>query len=477
MNSLWHSFVHAFVLFLRLLHLNPPSSPVSIMTTRKKVCVIGAGPSGMAVLSELDHSSLDVTCYEKQHQPGGLWNYNWRTGLTEYGEPVHNSQYRGLFSNSPKECIEFPEYSFEEHFGKVIPSFPPRTVLFDYLQGWWRKRGVDQSKIHFLHSVTSIWYDGSQFVVTVRDLANDQENVGVFDYCIVAVGHFSTPNTPEFPGMSTFPGRIIHSHDFRNAGEFAGLRVLTVGNSYSGEDMALQTLKFGAKSVTVSYRTKGTGFNWPDGITEKPLVERIEGSMVHFGDGSCEEVDAMILATGYKVHLPFMEQSLRLECGTVLNVPDLYRGVLWSPEHGERTGGRLFYVGMQDQVLTFTMFQLQAKWIARVISGEIVPPSIEEQQVDIRKWLDRNSTLVDAASMINCQTEYVELLAEETGYHGNLDAREAWFGWVESKTDVASYRDKSYKSIVTGKMSPVHPVPWMKLMDDSIKAYVNPEMI
>ena len=101
------------------------------MSDIPSVCVIGAGPSGMAVLSELDHDKLKVTCYEKQSQPGGLWNYNWRTGLTEYGEPVHNSQYRGLFSNSPKECIEFPEYSYETHFGKPIPSFPPRPVLFD----------------------------------------------------------------------------------------------------------------------------------------------------------------------------------------------------------------------------------------------------------------------------------------------------------------------------------------------------------
>ena len=43
--------------------------------------------------------------------------------------------YRYLWSNGPKECLEFPDYTFEEHFGKAIPSFPPREVLFDYLQG------------------------------------------------------------------------------------------------------------------------------------------------------------------------------------------------------------------------------------------------------------------------------------------------------------------------------------------------------
>ena len=43
--------------------------------------------------------------------------------------------YRHLWSNGPKEALEFPDYTFEDHFGKAIPSFPPREVLFDYLQG------------------------------------------------------------------------------------------------------------------------------------------------------------------------------------------------------------------------------------------------------------------------------------------------------------------------------------------------------
>ena len=43
--------------------------------------------------------------------------------------------YRNLWSNGPKEALEYPDYTFDEHFGKPIASFPPREVLFDYLQG------------------------------------------------------------------------------------------------------------------------------------------------------------------------------------------------------------------------------------------------------------------------------------------------------------------------------------------------------
>ena len=56
-------------------------------------------------------------------------------GTDERGEPEHGSMYRDLWSNGPKECLEFPDYTFEDHYGKPIPSFPPREVLFDYLKG------------------------------------------------------------------------------------------------------------------------------------------------------------------------------------------------------------------------------------------------------------------------------------------------------------------------------------------------------
>ena len=61
---------------------------------------------------------------------------------------------------------------------------------------------------------------------------------------------FSTPNMPSFDGFDQFPGRIMHSHDFRDAREFAGQRLLVIGSSYSAEDIALQTKKYGASSVS-----------------------------------------------------------------------------------------------------------------------------------------------------------------------------------------------------------------------------------
>ena len=76
----------------------------------------------------------------------------------------------------------------------------------------------------------------------------------IFDYVIVANGHFSVPFIPEYPGMKAFPGRIMHSHDFRDAEEFRDKNVVVLGSSYSAEDVALQCHKYGAKSVTIAYQ-------------------------------------------------------------------------------------------------------------------------------------------------------------------------------------------------------------------------------
>ena len=109
------------------------------MTVR--VAVIGGGPCGLAQLRAFQQAKQksadipEIVCFEKQSDWGGLWNYTWRAGTDQYGEPVHSSMYRYLWSNGPKEVLEFADYTFDHHFKQPIPSFPPREVLYDYIVG------------------------------------------------------------------------------------------------------------------------------------------------------------------------------------------------------------------------------------------------------------------------------------------------------------------------------------------------------
>jgi trimethylamine monooxygenase len=114
----------------------------------------------------------------------------------------------------------------------------------------------------------------------------------LFDNVIVASGHFSTPNMPEFPGIQNFAGLVMHSHDFRNGSAFKGKNVVIVGASCSAEDIASQCHKFGAKNVIITHRKKDetgnwckTHYEWPSGIEEKPLMRGFEHENVEFGDG------------------------------------------------------------------------------------------------------------------------------------------------------------------------------------------------
>ena len=442
-----------------------------------RVAVIGAGPSGLAQLRAFQSAAAkgadipEIVCFEKQADWGGLWNYTWRTGLDEFGEPVHGSMYRYLWSNGPKECLEFADYSFEEHFGKPIASYPPRAVLWDYIKGRVEKAGV-RDWVRFSTPVRMVTFDedSKTFTVTAHDRVNDRMYDEVFDYVVVASGHFSTPHVPYFEGVASFGGRVMHAHDFRDALEFKDKDILIVGRSYSAEDIGSQCWKYGAKSVTVSYRSKPIGFAWPERFEERPLLQKLDGKTAHFKDGSTKQVDALILCTGYLHHFPFLPDSLRLKTANRLWADDLYNGVVYEKNP------QLFYIGMQDQFYTFNMFDAQA-WYARdVILGRIPLPDADGMKVHFNAWRAREETLEDAEQMIWFQGDYVKDLLAASDYP-DFDiegVNRTFMEWEHHKVEsIMGFRDNGYRSLMTGNMAPKHHTPWIEAMDDSLEAYLR----
>ncbi len=443
----------------------------------KRVAVIGAGPSGLAVLRAF-HSAESkgadipqVVCFEKQSNWGGLWNYTWRTGLDEYGEPVHGSMYRYLWSNGPKEGLEFADYSFEEHFGKQIASYPPRAVLFDYIQGRVIKAGV-RDWIRFRTPVRMVTYDDATglFTVTVHDLIKDSMYSEVFDNVIVASGHFSTPNVPEFPGFDTFNGRVMHAHDFRDAMEFHGKDILIVGTSYSAEDIGSQCWKYGCKSVTVVHRTAPMGYDWPSNWQEVPLLSYVDTDTAYFKDGTSKKVDAIILCTGYQHHFPYLPDDLRLKTRNRLAAADLYKGVAYV--HNPK----LFYIGMQDQWFTFNMFDAQAWWARDVILGRLSTPDKVAMLEDVADRVVAEDAGRDGHDAIDYQGRYVQELIDETDYP-TFDVKaacQAFHDWKHHKGDgIMTFRDNAYRSVMTGSMAPLHHTPWKDALEDSMESYLQ----
>ncbi|MEH6360613.1 MAG: NAD(P)/FAD-dependent oxidoreductase [Amylibacter sp.] len=442
---------------------------------KKRICIIGAGPSGLAQLRAFQSAAdkgadiPQIVCLEKQSDWGGLWNYTWRTGVDEAGNLCHGSMYRYLWSNGPKEGLEFADYTFEEHFGRPIASYPPREVLRDYIMGRVEKTGV-RDKIRFNTNVRDVRYADGMFTVTSRNSETDTETVEDFDHVIVASGHFSSPNVPYYPGFESFNGRILHAHDFRDAREFVDKKILILGTSYSAEDIGSQCWKYGCKSVTVSHRTAPMGWDWPDNWQEVPCLERVEGRTAYFIDGTSKEIDAIILCTGYKHHFPFLPDDLRLKTANRLATADLYKGVVYTGNPD------LFYLGMQDQWFTFNMFDAQAWWVRDVILGLIGLPDPAAMKADPIAREAAEDALPDDYACIAYQGAYTAELIEETDYPSfDIEmANQAFYAWKKhKKKDIMTFRDHGYISPMTGAQAPAHHTPWVDALDDSLAAYLK----
>jgi len=445
----------------------------------KRIAIIGAGPSGLAQIRAFESAKKqgkeipEIVCFEKQANWGGMWNYTWRTGVGKFGEPIHGSMYKYLWSNGPKECLEFSDYSFDEHFKKPISSYPPRPVLFDYIQGRINK---SNARDYIRFNTTLRWLtfneETEKFTLFLDDLKNNKTYEEKFDYVVVATGHFSTPNMPFFEGIDDFPGAVMHAHDFRGADQFIDKDLLLIGSSYSAEDIGVQSYKHGAKSVTLSYRSNPIGLSWPEGIEERPLVTHFEGNTAFFKDGTSKRFDAVVMCTGYQHKFPFLPSYLRLKTENNLYPDHLYKGIFF------QTQPKLIYLGMQDQYYTFNMFDTQA-WLSRdYMMGEFELPSKEEQRKDIDLWLEKYSKVDDPKEDVDFQADYIKDLIQMTDYpEFNVDkVGEMFKQWLQDKEDnILTYRDKTFRSVVTGTMAAEHHTEWMDELDDSLERYLMKE--
>ena len=159
-----------------------------------------------------------------------------------------------------------------------------------------------------------------------------------------------------------------------------------VGSSYSAEDIALQTVKYGAKQVICTYRSKPMGFKWPAEITERPIFIKVEDKTVHFSDGTTAEVDAIIFCTGFLHHYPYLEDKIRLRCPNTLYPPFLYKGTIYT----EGGNNKMLYIGAQDQCYTFTMFDVQALWAVKYVSELLQVPGDKASMVsDWQSWVSK----------------------------------------------------------------------------------------
>lgn len=99
----------------------------------------------------------------------------------------------------------------------------------------------------------------------------------------------------------------------------------------------------------------------------KPGIKKIEGKTVHFVDGSSEEIDSIIAATGYETDLAFLPAGTSPLSGTRL---DLYNRIV------HPALPNVFFIGFFDVTggSNIRMMDDQAEYLAAVASGAVTLP-------------------------------------------------------------------------------------------------------
>jgi hypothetical protein len=373
----------------------------------KKVCVVGAGMSGLVTARELLREGLSVTVMEQSGDVGGQWLYDQRTdGDDPLGATapvkVHSSMYASMRLMSPRECMGFSDFQFVPRpgaAGRDARRFPGHREVYCYLKDFCAAFGLaDAFRLNTrvvgvaMAACGGGGGDGNSevkwMVRSVRvDPDGGDEGVAVdevFDAVVIASGHYSQPRLPSIKGMETWQRRQLHSHSYREPDPFRGEVVVVVGCGESGLDIATELCGV-AKEVHLVARSVEDAATPPPalskllanhaGIRLHPPVDRLcdDGATVAFADGSRAAADAVIYCTGYRYSLPF------LDTGGIVAVDDGNRiGPLYEHTFPPSLAPSLSFVGVPMRVLAPWFFEAQARWVALVLSGKAALPPEEE---------------------------------------------------------------------------------------------------
>lgn len=109
-------------------------------------------------------------------------------------------------------------------------------------------------------------------------------------------------------------------------------------------------------------------------IEPKPWIERVGGRTVRFQDGTAAEFDAIIMATGFRLSLPFLAPEIR----AILDIDDRHIDLAESTFHPDLDG--LAFIGLYPLIGPyFPVLELQARYLAYGWSGAI--PAVAREQL------------------------------------------------------------------------------------------------
>jgi dimethylaniline monooxygenase (N-oxide forming) len=196
----------------------------------KRIAVIGAGISGIAVARILQAAGHDIVMYEKSHEVGGIW-------ATTYPRvSLQNTRKHYFFSD-----FNYPEQPDLHPTGAQIERYLNDAITHFSLT------------VKFNHEVTNSEFVNGLWQLTIA--CAGEEEIQAFDFVIVATGQYNAEKPDdEFPGREKYPGNVVTEIDVDDLSVFDNKQVAVVGFGKSAVDMAVFATEQGA-SVSHIFRT------------------------------------------------------------------------------------------------------------------------------------------------------------------------------------------------------------------------------
>ena len=408
------------------------------VASAEKVCIIGAGSSGLTACQVLSARGVPFDCFEKGSMIGGNWRYENDNGTS--------SAYRSLHINSARKLMSYKAFPMPADY----PDYPSHWQVAKYFDDYAERFGL-RERITFNTEVLAAEPTGDGWDVTVED-ADGKRRTETYGAVVVANGHHWKPRWPEppFPGADAYEGEQMHVHHYREPDVLEGKRVLVLGIGNSAVDVAVESSRIAEKTFLAMRRgayvlpkflggkpidesappistylpmsvrrvfmnrllkmTVGEmtdyGLPKPDhklleahptvssellprighgDITVKPNLDRFTGGRtVRFDDGSEEEIDLVVYCTGYKIEFPFLAESV---FAAQDNRMPLYKRAVSVENPG------LYFIGfIQPLGPIMPLAEAQSEWIADLLTEGATLPSAEEMRKEIaayERWMDR----------------------------------------------------------------------------------------
>lgn len=337
--------------------------------------MIGAGAAGLVAARECLRQGLEVRVFEKSDKVGGVWQYTDDVEDDLLGQnpeqPLHGSLYKSLRTNLPRKLMAYRDFPFETEEGvsQFVSHERVRKYLEDFADHFELRPVID-----FGNGVTSVQSAGAGKWLVASEKCPEE----TFEAVIVCNGHYAKPRIPDISGMDEFNGLLMHSHNYRVADPFAGKRVALFGAAASVLDLSLEINQV-AKEVYWCAE-EHSDIDVGEGIQRCGVpVELTNGNLKLENGNLINHLDAFIFCTGYHYSFPFLKDGI---IDVVDNwVHPLYKELI-PPTHPT-----IAFVGLPYAVIPFPLFEIQAKWFARMLAGGFELPS----QSRMKTWCEEKS--------------------------------------------------------------------------------------